>query len=286
MNKTVKNRIFDAVAVLVGTAAVAAGLAVFTIPNDIAPGGVSGLATALAELFGHRIGIGTLALLLNVPLFLLAWRVLGLRPLLATLAATVTLSVFIDLFCAILPTYTNNVLLAAGLGGVLCGAGMGLLFVRGASTGGTDLLSLLLHRSFPNLSVSTLLMCADAAVVLLAVIVFRNVEVALYSIVTIYVTSKVIDGIMQGVDFAKVIYVVTEQGEAINARLTTETECGVTVLDARGGYTGRDKQLLMVITRRNEFAETLGLIKSLDKTAFIFVSSATEVHGEGFKTIE
>ena len=286
MNKTVKNRIFDAVAVLIGTAAVAAGLAVFTIPNDIAPGGVSGLATALAELFGHRIGIGTLTLLLNVPLFLLAWRVLGLRPLLATLAATVTLSVFIDLFCAILPTYTNNVLLAAGLGGVLCGAGMGLLFVRGASTGGTDLLSLLLHRSFPNLSVSTLLMCADAAVVLLAVIVFRNVEVALYSIVTIYVTSKVIDGIMQGVDFAKVIYVVTEQGEAINARLTTETECGVTVLDARGGYTGRDKQLLMVITRRNEFAETLGLIKSIDKAAFIFISSATEVHGEGFKTIE
>ena len=286
MNKTVKNRIFDAVAVLIGTAAVAAGLAVFTIPNDIAPGGVSGLATALAELFGHRIGIGTLTLLLNVPLFLLAWRVLGLRPLLATLAATVTLSVFIDLFCAILPTYTNNVLLAAGLGGVLCGAGMGLLFVRGASTGGTDLLSLLLHRSFPNLSGSTLLMCADAAVVLLAVIVFRNVEVALYSIVTIYVTSKVIDGIMQGVDFAKVIYVVTEQGEAINARLTTETECGVTVLDARGGYTGRDKQLLMVITRRNEFAETLGLIKSIDKAAFIFISSATEVHGEGFKTIE
>jgi len=278
--------VFDAGAVLIGTAAVAAGLAVFTIPNDIAPGGVSGLATALAELFGHRIGIGTLTLLLNVPLFLLAWRVLGLRPLLATLAATVTLSVFIDLFCAILPTYTNNVLLAAGLGGVLCGAGMGLLFVRGASTGGTDLLSLLLHRSFPNLSVSTLLMCADAAVVLLAVIVFRNVEVALYSIVTIYVTSKVIDGIMQGVDFAKVIYVVTEQGEAINARLTTETECGVTVLDARGGYTGRDKQLLMVITRRNEFAETLGLIKSIDKAAFIFISSATEVHGEGFKTIE
>jgi len=286
LNKTVKNRVFDAGAVLIGTAAVAAGLAVFTIPNDIAPGGVSGLATALAELFGHRIGIGTLTLLLNVPLFLLAWRVLGLRPLLATLAATVTLSVFIDLFCAILPTYTNNVLLAAGLGGVLCGAGMGLLFVRGASTGGTDLLSLLLHRSFPNLSVSTLLMCADAAVVLLAVIVFRNVEVALYSIVTIYVTSKVIDGIMQGVDFAKVIYVVTEQGEAINARLTTETECGVTVLDARGGYTGRDKQLLMVITRRNEFAETLGLIKSIDKAAFIFISSATEVHGEGFKTIE
>ena len=286
MNKTVKNRIFDAVAVLIGTAAVAAGLAVFTIPNDIAPGGVSGLATALAELFGHRIGIGTLTLLLNVPLFLLAWRVLGMKPLLATLAATVTLSVFIDLFCAILPTYTNNVLLAAGLGGVLCGAGMGLLFVRGASTGGTDLLSLLLHRSFPNLSVSTLLMCADAAVVLLAVIVFRNVEVALYSIVTIYVTSKVIDGIMQGVDFAKVIYVVTEQGEAINARLTTETECGVTVLDARGGYTGRDKQLLMVITRRNEFAETLGLIKSIDKAAFIFISSATEVHGEGFKAIE
>jgi len=286
LNRTGKDRILDAIAVLIGTAVLAAGLAVFTIPNDIAPGGVSGLATALSDLFSHRIGVGTLTLLLNIPLFLLSWRVLGFRPLMTTLGATVILSGFIELFVRILPTYTNNVLLAAGLGGVLCGAGMGLLFVRGASTGGTDLLSILLHRIFPNLSVSTLLLCVDAAVVVFAVAVFRNVEVALYSIVTIYVTTKVIDGIMQGVDFAKVIYVVTEQGDAMNTRLAADTECGVTILDARGGYTGREKQLLMVITRRNEFAQTLGLIKSIDKAAFIFVSSATEVHGEGFKTIE
>lgn len=276
----------DAAAVLIGCALVAAGLAVFTIPNDIAPGGVSGLATALAQLFSHRVGIGTLAFVLNVPLFLLAWRVFGFRPLVATLGATVLLSALIDLFCLILPAYTNNVLLAAGLGGVLCGAGMGLLFVRGASTGGTDLLSLLLHRAFPNFSVSTLLMCVDAAVIMLAVFVFRNVEVALYSVVTLYVTTKVIDGIMQGVDFAKVIYVVTEQGDRINHRLASETECGVTILDARGGYTGRQKQLLMIITRRNKFAQALGIIKSVDKAAFIFVSSAAEVHGEGFKAID
>ena len=286
MKKNLKTWLLDAAAILLGTAAVAAGLAVFTIPNDIAPGGISGLATALADVFRGRIGVGTLTLLLNLPLFLLSWRILGFRPLAATLAATVLLSLFIDLFVILLPPYTNNVLLAAGLGGVLSGAGMGLLFVRGASTGGTDLLSLMLHRAFPNFSVSTLLLFLDAAVVLLAVVVFQNIEVALYSVVTIYVTTKVIDGIMQGVDFAKVIYVVTEQGDAINARIASETECGVTVLDARGGYTGREKQLLMVITRRNEFAETLRLIKSVDKTAFLFVSSATEVHGEGFKVIE
>ena len=286
MKKKGKDRLLDAAAIVLGTAAVAAGLAVFTIPNDIAPGGVSGLATALAQLLQHRIGVGTLTLLLNLPLFFAAWHILGFRPLVTTLAATLLLSVLIDVFCVVLPVYTNNVLLAAGLGGVLCGAGMGLLFVRGASTGGTDLLSLMLHRAFPNLSVSTLLLAVDALVVLLAVVVFRNVEVALYSVVTLYVTSKVIDGIMQGVDYAKVIYVVTEQGDAMNERLMQETACGVTVLHARGGYTGREKQLLMVITRRNEFSQTLSVIKSVDKAAFLFVSAATEVHGEGFKVIE
>ncbi len=263
---------------------VAAGLVLFTIPNDIAPGGVSGLATALAYLSPISVGVWTL--LLNIPLIALAWWKLGFRPLIKTIVATLLLSGLIELFLRILPPYSNNVLLASVLGGVLCGVGMGIIFVRGGTTGGTDLVSLLLNRVFPNVSVGALLLIVDATVVVFAVLVFRNIEVALYSIVTIFANTRTIDAIMQGVDHAKVIYIVTERGEDILALLADELGRGVTVLQGRGGYTRRDKNVLMLVTRRNSFAQTLKAVKTIDKKAFIFVTDATEVHGEGFKPME
>lgn len=274
----------DILAILAGSALVAAGLVLFTIPNDIAPGGVSGLSTALAFLTPLSVGIWSL--ILNIPLVALAWWRLGFRPLARTILATLLLSAFIELFLRILPPYTNNILLASVLGGVLCGAGMGVIFVRGASTGGTDLISLLLNRVFPNFSVGSLLLVVDATVVVFAVCVFRNIEVALYSIVTIFVTTRTIDAIMQGVDHAKVIYIVTERGDDILALLAGELGRGVTVLQGRGGYTRRDKHVLMLVVRRNSFAQTLKSIKQTDKQAFIFVTNASEVHGEGFKPME
>lgn len=284
MKETLRSWIFDVFAFVIGSAMVAAGLVLFTIPNDIAPGGVSGLATALAFLSPVSVGIWTL--ILNIPLIGLAWWKLGFRPLAKTILATLLLSGFIELFSRILPPYSNNVLLASVLGGVLCGVGMGVIFVRGATTGGTDLISLLLNRAFPNLSVGSLLLIVDATVVVFAVFVFRNIEVALYSIVTIFVTTRTIDAIMQGVDHAKVIYIVTEHGDDILALLAEELGHGVTVLQGRGGYTRRDKHMLILVVRRNSFAQTLKAVKQIDKEAFIFVTDATEVHGEGFKPME
>lgn len=284
MRETARSWAFDIVAFVFGTALVAAGLVLFTIPNDIAPGGVSGLATALASIAPVSVGVWTL--LLNIPLIVLAWWKLGFRPLTKTIITTLMLSGFIELFSHILPPYTNNILLASVLGGVLCGIGMGVIFVRGATTGGTDLISLLLNRVFPNSSVGSLLLIVDATVVVFAVFVFRNIEVALYSIVTIFVTSRTIDAIMQGVDHAKVIYIVTERGDDILALLAEDLGRGVTVLQGRGGYTKRDKHVLMLVVRRNSFAQTLKSIKQIDKQAFIFVTDATEVHGEGFKPME
>ena len=263
---------------------IAAGLVLFTIPNDIAPGGVSGLATALSYFTPVSVGLWTL--LLNIPLIALAWWKLGFRPLAKTILATLMLSAFIELFLRILPPYSNNILLASVLGGVLCGIGMGIIFVRGATTGGTDLISLLLNRAFPNLSVGSLLLMVDTIVVVFAVFVFRNIEVALYSIVTIFATTRTIDAIMQGVDHAKVIYIVTERADDILALMADELGRGVTVLQGRGGYTRRDKHVLMLVVRRNSFAQTLKAVKQIDKQAFIFVTDATEVHGEGFKAME
>ena len=211
---------------------------------------------------------------------------MGWRPLVKTAIPTVLLSVFIDWFSLFVPGYTNNVLLAAVMGGAVAGAGMGLLFLCGASSGGTDLLSLLVIRKFPNFSLGNLLMAIDAAVVVFAVFVFRNIDVALYSAVTLFVTSKVIDTILSGVDFAKVVYVVTEKGDAVCEVLNSKTERGVTVMPAKGGYTGRDKELIMTVTRRNSLSQTLRLIKMTDPQAFLFVVNTTEVHGEGFKPMD
>lgn len=266
---------------LAGSLLVAFAIAVFTVPNDIAPGGVSGMATALASVTPIRVGVWTL--LLNVPLLLAAWRALGPRALTMTLLATVMLSVFIDGIDTLLPGYTNNPLLAAVFGGAVSGLGVGILFLRGISTGGTDLAALLLRRVFPNVPTGTLLLLVDAGVVVFAVCIFRDIEVALYSAITIWVSSKVIDALAQGVDYAKVIYTVTDRGEEVSRALNEHTDRGTTLLPAQGGYTGSDKQMVVTVTRRSVLSQTLRLIREADPNAFTFVMDSTEVHGEGFK---
>ena len=266
---------------LIGAALVALAISVFNVPNDIAPGGVSGLATALAHVSPVSVGLWTL--ILNVPLLLFAWRLLGIRSLALTGVCTVLLSFFIDLFSGLLAPYTNNVLLAAIAGGVICGFGTGLLFLRGITTGGTDLLALLLRKPFPNVRSGAMLMIIDAAVVTFAVLVFRNIEVALYSAISIFICSKVIDAMAQGIDYAKVVYIITDKGREIARVLNENTPRGATILPAQGGYTYQDKDLVITVTKRNVLAQTLRLIRAADPSAFLYVTDSTEVHGEGFK---
>lgn len=270
----------DILALILGSGIVAAALVVFTIPNNLAPGGVSGLATALAHI--SPVPVSLWSLLLNAPLLLCALWKMGRRPLIMTLISTVLLSVFIELL-AFLPQYTNDKLIASVFGGILMGLGIGILFLRGISTGGTDLLALMLKKAFLNIPSGTLLMLIDAAIVIFAVFIFKELDVALYSSVTIFVCSKLIDAMAQGVDYAKVIYIVTDKGKELSDILNRSTDRGTTILPASGGYTGNEKQLIITVTRRNVLAQTLRLIKQTDPAAFTFVTDSTEVHGEGFK---
>lgn len=281
MKERVRTVLLDGFAIVIGCCTLAVGLDIFVVPNQIAPGGVSGLAVVIASLIPLRIGL--LSLLLNLPLLIAALRIMGVRSLMKTLMATVGLTIAIDGLALVLPTYTNNILLAAVLGGVFIGIGVGVLFLRGISTGGTDLLSLLLLRPFPNLQVGKLLLLIDASVVLVAVIVFRDIEVAMYSIVTLFVCAKVIDGLMEGMNYAKVIYIITDKEQEMCTALNTRAQRGVTVLPARGGYTGNKKSVIMTVTRRNAMVQTIRVIKETDSSAFLFVVNAAEVHGQGFK---
>lgn len=270
----------DILVCIIGSALVGTALSVFTIPNEIAPGGISGLSTALAYVLGVRVSV--LTLVLNIPIMLAAYRLLGKRSFFYTLLSTALLSGFIEL-ASFLPVYTGNILIAAVYGGVLSGIGIGILFLRNITTGGTDLIALMLHKAFPNVPNGTILAVIDGIVVLIAVLVFRKIEVALTSVLTIYFSSKVIDLIAQGVDYAKVIYIVTDKGKELSAVLNSSTDRGNTVIKAFGGYTGAEKQLVITVTRRNVLAQTLRLIHATDPAAFTFVTDSTEVHGEGFK---
>ena len=280
-NYTLRDVLIDLVYTAVGTALVGFALSMFTVPNDIAPGGVSGLATALAYITPIRVSAWTL--MMNIPLMIAAWRKLGPRAIFFTLIATLLLSFFIEIGERFLPKYSSDTLVASLMGGVVSGLGMGMLFIRGISTGGTDLLALILKKLLPNLPTGTLLMFVDATVVVIATLIFRDFDVAIYSAITIYVCSKVIDALTQGVDYAKVIYTVSSHGEEIARALNENTDRGSTLIPAFGGYTGEGKQIVMTVTRRSVVAQTLRLIRQTDPKSFSFVMDSTEVHGEGFK---
>ena len=280
-NYTLRDVLIDLVYTVVGTALVGFALLMFTVLNDIAPGGVSGLATALAYITPIRVSAWTL--MMNIPLMIAAWRKLGPRAIFFTLIATLLLSFFIEIGDRFLPKYCSDTLVASLMGGVVSGLGMGMLFIRGISTGGTDLLALILKKLLPNLPTGTLLMFVDATVVVIATLIFRDFDVAIYSAITIYVCSKVIDALTQGVDYAKVIYTVSSHGEEIARALNENTDRGSTLIPAFGGYTGESKQIVMTVTRRSVVAQTLRLIRQTDPKSFSFVMDSTEVHGEGFK---
>lgn len=282
-NKLFKTLYKDVFAIVVGASLSALGVVCFTVPNNIAPGGVSGLSTAISAVTG--IPLGVLAIGINIPLFLLAWRVFGLRPLVKTICATVLMYVLIDVLGAFDLQYTGNRLLSAVLGGALLGAGIGVVYTRNISTGGTDLLGLIIQKKKPELSPGSIMMALDCAVVVIAVMVFQDIEVALYSIVTIFCTSKVIDAIMQGVDYAKMVYIITEKGEEMTAELIKNTHRGVTEVEAKGGYTGRKKSMLMIVVRRRDAAVLQKTVQTVDPEAFVIYTSATEVRGKGFKEL-
>lgn len=282
---------WDALSIIFGCMIMAFGMVMFTIPNNIAPGGLSGLATALSylisETLGISVGVGILTFAMQVPIILIAMKVFGLKALITTVITAVAYSGSIELVSLIpnLYTHTDNLLLAAVMGGAAIGLGVAILFMRGLATGGTDTVSMVLRVKFPRIRAGSLMMAVDAVVVLIAVIIFGDIEVALYSGISIFVMGKVIDAVMQGFDYARVFFIITDRAEAILHALAEEMGRGVTEIRVRGGYTHEDKKMLMTVARKGDVSLTLKLIKRVDPGAFLIMFNATEVIGKGFKDI-
>lgn len=262
-----------------GSVVIALAMDIFLVPNKVAAGGVSGLAIIFHHLLGIPVGWALLAL--NIPLFLLSFRELGNRVFIRSVYGALATSVLVELLTNHVPVMTSDVLLSAIYGGIISGIGMGIVFKSGGTTGGTDLVARLLHKHFP-VTVGQGLLGADFVVIGLAG-VFFNAELALYALLSLFITSKVIDLLQEGVSFAKAAYIISEHSEEITQAIFKELGRGVTALQGKGMFTGEERPLLLCVVGKTEQSRLKQLIYEIDHQAFVFITDAHEVLGEGFR---
>lgn len=271
----------DILFIIAGTALAALAIDVFLEPNHISPGGMTGVATALNYLTG--LPAGAVLIMLNIPLVAFAAKQIGAKFLIKTAAATVLLSVMLDIFAVLLPTYTGNRLLAAIYGGALSGTGLAMVFLRGGTTGGTDIIAKLVNLRHPHFSIGRVLLIFDAAVCLFAAVVYRDVETALYSVVVLFASSRLLDSILYGGDKGKLFYIFTRCTNEVSARIMRDMNRGVTLLSAQGAYSGEERPVLLCAVRDYQSSELRRIVHECDRDAFMVVAPADEILGYGFK---
>jgi uncharacterized membrane-anchored protein YitT (DUF2179 family) len=252
----------------------------FLVPNQIAAGGISGVAVLLNAKLGWPVG--PVFLIFNVPLFLAGWRFLGGGAfVLRTLYATILVGALVDPLAALAQPLTQDAVLATLYGGLLSGLGVGLVYRYRGSTGGTDIIALLANR-FSGVSVGLAQLLADGAIVLASGILL-NLQLALYALIAIYLSSKVLDGVMQGFSYVRLAHIISEQPEQITQAILFKLNRGATLLEGRGAYTQQPRQILLVAISQREVAQLKAIVAEVDPDAFIIIGNAVEVLGHGFK---
>ena len=279
-NPAAAERFFSYVQILLGSLLGGAAYPLFMTPNRIAPGGITGVATILNHLLHWPVG--TVSLLLNLPLFMISYRAMGRVFAFRSLVATVLFSVFIDVLP--LQPMTYDPLLGALYGGVLLGIGLGLIMRGGATTGGSDMIARMVHRRFPFISTGAFLFAIDFAVVVAAGFLIGTSE-ALYALINIFLTAKVMDVVIIGFSSNKACFVISDRWQAISDRVLKDMNRGVTQLTARGAYTGTERPTLLCVISRTESPQLRSIVSDCDPTAFIIATNVHEVLGEGFRPI-
>ncbi|NLD34680.1 MAG: YitT family protein [Clostridiales bacterium] len=274
------NRVKQYALILIGCLIGAAAYPLFLVPNGIAPGGVTGVGMVLHHLFAWPVGMTSL--LMNIPLFLMGYRSMGRAFVLRTLATTVLFSAMIDMLR--MEPLTREPLLASVFGGAFLGIGLGLILRGGATTGGTDLLARVVHRKFSFISVGTFLFALDGAVIVLAGFTM-GMEHAMYAMISVYITTKLLDAVITGLGTGKACYIITRKGDTITRRLLDEVSRGVTAVDATGSYSGSAMQLLVCVVGRMELMAVKAIVREEDHQAFVFITDTHETLGEGFANL-
>lgn len=273
---------------ILGAFMYSAAVALFVTPLKFAAGGVTGLGILVNYLFPF-ITTGSFVFVANIPLFILSWRKFGFRFIARTVFATALVSVFIDMLSVLGEKYNwffsgEEKLVGAIFGGIIAGAGLGIVFLGGATTGGLDILARLLRLKFPHFSVGRLILICDFIVVLLSGIVYKSVDSVLYSIIIVFLSSLAVDYIVAGRSHSKLLFILTDSYENVTKDIIAICGRGVSVIPAKGGYTGQDKQLLMCVVRAHEVSRVRKVVASYDEKPFIIIADSSEVLGQGFKS--
>ena len=268
------------ITILIGTIITAFAISCFYTPNKVVNGGVSGISTILYHTLNIPTGVSFAVI--NIILLIISLKALGKHFVLTTVAGSLVLSLFIELF-SWLPPVTTDIMLASIFGSVLYGIGIGLTLIEGASTGGTDIVGRLIQCLFPHVKIGSLLLFVDAIVIGASLIIFKNVELALYGIVALFIASLSINMLISKLNISKLAFVVSDNGEEISKTLVSESPRGVTLINATGAYTMENKKVLMCALKENELPQFQKRILELDEEAFIIFSESQQIVGNGFR---
>lgn len=278
----VKTTVFDYLVIAIGSVIYAISVVSFTSPNNIVSGGVTGISTMLNFLFSFPIG--TCIFVLNIPLFIWGAIENGAGFLAKAIVGTAFVSISIDVLSLFLPVYEGDTILAAIFGGILYGIGLGMIFYRGGSTGGTDIVALNIHKHLPHISRGTVILIADMSILAMAFFVYRSIESVLYAVMTIFVSTRVIDTISYGTsrDNGKLMFIITNNYDKVSDGIMKNIERGVTLLDGEGAYSGEKKRVIMCAVRPQQVYKITSNVKEVDHDAFIIVTTAGTIRGKGF----
>ena len=268
------------ITILIGTIITAFAISCFYTPNKVVNGGVSGISTILYHTL--NIPTGASFAVINIIPLAISLKALGKHFVLTTVAGSLVLSLFIELF-SWLPPVTTDIMLASIFGSVLYGIGIGLTLIAGASTGGTDIVGRLIQCLFPHVKIGSLLLFVDAIVIGASLIIFKNVELTLYGIVALFIASLSINMLISKLNISKLAFVVTDKGEEISKTLVSESPRGVTLINATGAYTMENKKVLMCALKESELPQFQKRILEMDKEAFIIFSESQQIVGNGFR---
>lgn len=278
--KTIR-RVLDYLIITAASLVYGVAVSLFLDPNSLAPGGVTGIAIILNR--SVNLETGTLILLINIPIIILGTYKFGFRFIISTAYCTVTFSFVTNLLARLEPV-TTDPLLAALAGGTLVAISLGMVFKSGATTGGTDIIVKVLRLKFPHLKTGALFLLTDAVIVTLSAIVFGDLDKALYAGLTVIVTSVMLDVVLYGTDSAKLIYIISDSSDQITARLLQELDIGVTYIQGHGAYSQKAKNVILCAAKKQMAPKVEEIVKEEDTVAFMIVTSATEIYGEGHKS--
>lgn len=268
------------VTTLLGAAVFALGFDLFLIPNELNTGGVSGLSMVVQRLLGFG-SVGVIQIVINVPLFMVGGIKIGKKFFWGSLLGMVSSSVFIDAI-SFIPAPETEPLLGVLYGSVLCGIGIGMVFASGTSTGGSDILVRLLKLKYRNVPVGQICLCIDLVVAVLTGIVFRDVTKTLYTGITVFVTSRVMDAVIYRFDYSKVTMIITKEYDQVAKAVGDRLRRGVTFLYGQGAYSGKETKVVLTAVKRQQLAELKELVTAIDPDAFVIVQEAHQVLGDGF----